>query len=80
MREYIKTQPNSKARLIEFEAIQTVAEAKGAKYPLTKKWFLATFPEFKENEVSDAEIAAETEALAKAAATLAALEIEEEAA
>ena len=80
MKEYIKTQPNSKARLIEFEAIQKVAEAKGAKYPLTKKWFLATFPEFKENEVSDAEISAETEALAKAAATLAALEIEEEAA
>ena len=78
MKEYIKTQPDSKSRLIEFEAIQKVAEAKGAKYPLTKKWFLATFPEFRENEVSDAEISAETEALAKATETLAALEIGEE--
>lgn len=78
MKEYIETQPNSKERLIEFAAIQKVAAAKGAKYPLTKKWFLATFPEFKENEVSDAEISAETEALAKATETLAALEIGEE--
>ena len=55
MREYIKTQPNSKARLIEFEAIQTVAEAKGAKYPLTKKWFLKNYSNYKSNEVSDSE-------------------------
>ena len=84
MKEYIETQPNSKERLIEFAAIQKIAAAKGAKYPLTKKWFLATFPEFKENEVSEAEISAkaavETGALAKAAATVAALENENEAA
>ena len=43
MKEYIETQPNSKERLIEFAAIQKVAATKGAKYPLTKKWFLATF-------------------------------------
>ena len=80
MKEYIETQPNSKERLIEFKAIQKVAEAKGAKYPLTKKWFLATFPEFKENNVSKAEISAEVavgkDALAKAAATLAVIENE----
>lgn len=80
MEAYIKTQPNSEKRLIEFKAIQKVAEAKGAKYPLTKKWFLATFPEFKENNVSKAEISAEVavgeDDLAKAAAKLATLENE----
>ncbi len=74
MEAYIETQPNSKERLIEFKAIQKVAEAKGAKYPLTKKWFLVTFPEFKENNVSEAEISAEVaigeDDLAKAAVTL----------
>ena len=80
MEAYIETQPNSKERLIEFAAIQKVAEAKGALYPLTKKWFLATFPEFKENNVSKAEISAEVaigeDDLAKAAATLAVIENE----
>lgn len=84
MKEYIETQPNSKERLIEFAAIQKVAATKGAKYPLTKKWFLATFPEFKENNVSKAEISAEVavgkDALAKAAATLAVIENEKKAA
>lgn len=55
MAEYINTQPNSEANLKEFEAVMKVAEAKGSKYPLTKKWFLATFPEYKLNEVSDKE-------------------------
>ena len=80
MKEYIETQPNSEKRLIEFAAIQKVAAAKGAKYPLTKKWFLVTFPEFKENNVSEAEISAKVavgeDDLAKAAATLATLENE----
>lgn len=80
MKEYIETQPNNKERLVEFAAIQKVAATKGAKYPLTKKWFLATFPEFKENNVSKAEISAEVavgkDALAKAAATLAVIENE----
>ena len=55
MAEYIKTQPNSEARLVEFEAVKTVAEAKGRKYPLTKHWFLETYPEYKLNEVSQDE-------------------------
>ena len=80
MEAYIETQPNSKERLIEFAAIEKVAATKGAKYPLTKKWFLVTFPEFKENNVSKAEISAEVsvgkDALAKAAATLAVIENE----
>lgn len=55
MEEYIKTQfadeKTLNTKLIEFKAIQKVAEAKGAKYPLTKKWFLNTYTEFKESEV-----------------------------
>ena len=55
MAEYISLQANSDAKMIEFNAIQKVAEAKGAKYPLTKKWFLAKYPEYKENYVSSSE-------------------------
>lgn len=51
MKEYILTQPDSEKRLEEFKAIQLISEAKGAKYPLTKKWFLETFEDYKENEV-----------------------------
>ena len=80
MKEYIETQSKSEERLREFAAIQKVAAAKGAKYPLTKKWFLATFPEFKENNVSEAEISAEVvigeDDIAKATAKLATLENE----
>ena len=45
MEEYIKTQPDSENRLMEFEAVKEIAEIKGSKYPLTKKWFLMTYPE-----------------------------------
>ena len=59
MEEYIRTQYADKktlnSKLIEFKAIQDVAEAKGAKYPLTKKWFFAAYPEFKVKEVSEKE-------------------------
>ena len=89
MEEYIRTQFADKKtlneKLVEFKAIQKVAEAKGAKYPLTKKWFLATYPSFKENEVSEQEkdsaSEAERKALADAAALLDALgdDIENEA-
>ncbi len=84
MEEYIKTQFSDKAvlntKLVEFSAIQKVAEAKGAKYPLTKKWFLSTYPSFKENEVSEDERTEEEKALAAAAAQLEDLENEIEAA
>lgn len=55
MREYIATQANSKENLEMLERVMKIAEAKGAKYPLTKKWFLETFPEYKENGVSEQE-------------------------
>ena len=50
MKEYISTQPNRENRMVEFEKVKEVAEAKCSKYPLTKKWFLNTYPEYKENE------------------------------
>ena len=55
MAEYIKTQPNSEKQLITFAAVQRIAEKKGSKYPLTKKWFLNTYPDFKENAVKENE-------------------------
>ena len=82
MEEYIRTQFSDEetlnAKIVEFKAIQKVADAKGAKYPLTKKWFLATYPEFKENSVSEAVIPEEDEALAAATAELDALELTDE--
>lgn len=56
MKEYIETQPNSEANLKELDRVMEIAEAKGAKYPLTKQWFLKTFPEYKNSEVSSKEI------------------------
>ena len=55
MEEYIRSQPDSEARMKEFYAVRIVAKAKGAEYPLTKKWFLNAYPEDKSNEVSEKE-------------------------
>lgn len=65
MEAYIKTQPDSDKMLKKFEAVKRVAKAKGSLYPLTKKWFLKAYPDYKVNEVSEAEaekLAAEAEA------------------
>ena len=51
MEEYILTQDNSQERLVEFRAVMATAKTKRAKYPLTKKWFFATYPEYKENTI-----------------------------
>lgn len=51
MEKYIKTQPNSEQRLKEFAEVKRIAEAKGGKYPLTKKWFFETYPEYKESKI-----------------------------
>ena len=56
MREYIATQANAEENLRTLDRVIKIAEAKGAKYPLTKKWFLANFPEYK-MEITDGEIA-----------------------
>ena len=52
MADYIKTQPDADARMMEFEAVQKIPKAKGAMYPLTKEWFFLTYPQFKKDEVS----------------------------
>ena len=52
MEAYILSQPNSEDNLIAYSKAKEVAEAKGSKYPLTKKWFLETFPSYKLSEVS----------------------------
>ena len=57
MKAYIESQSNSEKQLKVFEAVKRIAEMKGSKYPLTKKWFLKNYPEYKENEVSAAETA-----------------------
>ena len=56
MVDYIITQPNSVQRLNEMERVMEIAKSKGALYPLTKKWFLHTYPEYKDNSVSDGEL------------------------
>lgn len=56
MVEYIKTQANSEENLAALDRAVKVAEAKGAKYPLTKQWFLLTFPEYKESAISEEEL------------------------
>lgn len=67
MKEYILTQPDSENRVKVFEKVQEIAEAKGAKYPLTKKWFLNTYPEYKENDTTVSEAKAEEIAAAELA-------------
>lgn len=57
MEDYINTQPNSKEMLITFEAVKKIAKAKNSEYPLTKKWFLKNYPEYKENEIQKKESA-----------------------
>ena len=55
METYIKTQPDSEKMLMKFEAVKSIAQAKGSLYPLTKKWFLNAYPAYKVNEVIEAE-------------------------
>ena len=50
MEMYMNCLSNSEELLDEYNHVKTVAEAKGAKYPLTKKWFLTKFPEYKDSE------------------------------
>ena len=50
MKEYIALHEDGENVLEYFEQVMKVAEAKGAKYPITKKWFLKKFPEYKLNE------------------------------
>lgn len=55
MKAYIESQSNSEKQLKVFEAVKKIAEMKGSKYPLTKKWFLNAYPDFKKNDVNENE-------------------------
>ena len=55
MAEYIQTQPEADARMVEFEAVKKIAKAKGAMYPLTKEWFLLTYPQYKVDAICESE-------------------------
>ena len=57
MKLYISLQSDAEKKLAEFEAIMIVAKAKGAKYPLTKKWFLKTYENYDESDISKMESA-----------------------
>lgn len=76
MEEYIKTQPDSEKNLVMFETIKKVAKARGAMYPLTKKWFLKTYPEFKKNKIELKENKVTTQITDEANALLNAIEKE----
>ena len=74
MKAYIETQPNSEKQLKVFEAVKRIAEMKGSKYPLTKKWFLNAYPDYKANDVKENEtktLISDDEIEAHAAAELA---------
>ena len=63
MKLYISLQTDAEKKLAEFEAIKKVAKAKGAMYPLTKKWFINTYKNYKESDIAKME-SAELEKLA----------------
>ena len=70
MKAYIESQANSEKQLKVFEAVKRIAEMKGSKYPLTKKWFLSAYPDFKENAVKENEtktLVSEAQAIAELA-------------
>ena len=57
MKLYISLQTDAEKKLAEFEAIKKVAKAKGAMYPLTKKWFINTYKNYKESDIAKMESA-----------------------
>lgn len=75
MEEYIKTQRESEERMKEFEAVKKVSEAKNALYPLTKKWFFETYPEYKETVTKDETKAAMESAKAETGSNVVDLEL-----
>lgn len=61
MKAYIETQPNSEENLKSLDRVIEVAETKGSKYPLIKKWFLEKFPNYKLSEVTSEEMKKDSE-------------------
>ena len=46
MKDYISIQADARQKLLVFEAVKRIAKEKGAFYPLTKQWFLKTYPDY----------------------------------
>ncbi len=58
MLDYIRTQTNSEDKIKAYNAVRRIAKVKGCEYPLTKKWFLKTYPDYKETDITAQEIGA----------------------
>ena len=58
MLDYIQTQTNSEDKIKTYNAVRRIAKVKGCEYPLTKKWFLKTYPDYKETDITAQEIGA----------------------
>ena len=58
MLDYIRTQTNSEEKIKAYNAVRRIAKVKGCEYPLTKKWFLKTYPDYKETDITAQEIGA----------------------
>ena len=58
MLDYIRTQANSEDKIKAYNAVRRIAKVKGCEYPLTKKWFLKTYPDYKETDITAQEIGA----------------------
>ena len=56
MLDYIQTQTNSEDKIKTYNAVRRIAKVKGCEYPLTKKWFLKTYPAYKENMIVEHEL------------------------
>lgn len=51
MREYIKTEPNSKEVLKEFDNVIIKSKVQTCPYDYVANWFIAKFPNYKTNEI-----------------------------
>mgnify|MGYP005880026963 CR=1 FL=1 len=58
MEDYIQTQDNSKKQLAIYQAVRRMAKIKGKEYALTKHWFLQSYPDYKETDITAQEIGA----------------------
>ena len=51
LREYIKTEPNSKVVLKEFDNVIIKSKVQTCPYDYVANWFIAKFPNYKTNEI-----------------------------
>ena len=58
MEDYIRTQTNSQKQMEVYQAVRRMAKIKGKEYALTKHWFLQSYPDYKETDITAQEIGA----------------------